>query len=111
MLLVGGKDALSGIQNITIIMAAPFTVVMVLMCVALTKDLRDDPLVHRGKRCATALEQAVEYGQQNYGDRFFVPVKPHPADQAPASGPGDHARPPENDAAEASPVERSGRAT
>ena len=48
MLLVGGNDALSGIQNITIIMAAPFTIVMVLMCVALTKDLRDDPLVHRG---------------------------------------------------------------
>ena len=52
MLLVGGGegDALSGIQNITIIMAAPFMVVMVLMCVALTKDLRDDPLVRRGQR-------------------------------------------------------------
>ena len=52
MLIVGGGegDALSGIQNITIIMAAPFVVVMVLMCVALTRDLRGDPLVRRGLR-------------------------------------------------------------
>ncbi|GAA1330899.1 BCCT family transporter [Pseudonocardia xinjiangensis] len=78
MLLVGGNDALSGIQNITIIMAAPFVLVMVLMCVALTKDLRNDPLMRRTHRCTTAIEQAVEFGTQNYGDRFYLPVKPHP---------------------------------
>jgi choline/carnitine/betaine transport len=80
MLLVGGGggDALSGIQNITIIMAAPFVIVMILMCVALTKDLRDDPLVRRGQRSTVAIEQAVEFGTTNYGDHFFVPVKPHP---------------------------------
>jgi len=70
MLLVGGGkgDALSGIQNITIIMAAPFVVVMILMCVALTKDLRNDPLVRRDQRCTVAIEQAVEFGTTNYGD-------------------------------------------
>jgi choline-glycine betaine transporter len=80
MLLVGGGegDALSGIQNITIIMAAPFAVVMVLMCVALARDLRNDPLVRRGLRSTKAIEQAVEFGEQAYGDSFFVPVKPHP---------------------------------
>jgi choline/carnitine/betaine transport len=80
MLLVGGGqgEALSGIQNITIIMAAPFVLVMIAMCVALTKDLRDDPLVQRGERCTAAIEQAVEFGTKNYGDDFFVPVKPHP---------------------------------
>jgi choline-glycine betaine transporter len=77
MLMVGGNDALSGIQNITIIMAAPFTIVMVLMCVALTKDLRKDPLMLRGHRCTEAIEKAVEFGEQNYGNEFFVPVKPH----------------------------------
>src|SRR4051794_10583794 len=79
MLLVGGGegDALSGIQNITIIMAAPFAVVMVLMCVALARDLRSDPLVRRGLRSTKAIEQAVEFGQRTYGDAFFVPVKPH----------------------------------
>jgi choline/carnitine/betaine transport len=111
MLLVGGNDALSGIQNITIIMAAPFTIVMVLMCVALTKDLRDDPLVRRGKRCTTALEQAVEFGQQKYGDRFFVPVKPH-TDQSSGSGSGRDTNsaavpPQQNDPAPLSRVDRS----
>ncbi len=111
MLLVGGNDALSGIQNITIIMAAPFTIVMVLMCVALTKDLRDDPLVHRGHRCTTAIEQAVEFGQQNYGDGFYLPVKPRPK-RVSASSSGNGAEPPatspqENNAATFFRVERS----
>ena len=85
MLVVGGGegDALSGIQNITIIMAAPFAVVMVLMCVALMKDLRDDPLVRRGQRCTVAIERAVEFGTTNYGDDFFVPVKPHQTGEIP----------------------------
>ncbi|MGQ0575262.1 MAG: BCCT family transporter [Pseudonocardia sp.] len=80
MLLVGGGQgtALTGIQNITIIMAAPFAVVMVLLCVALAKDLRDDPLVRRSDRSVQAVEQAVAYGTTNFGDRFFLPVKPHP---------------------------------
>jgi hypothetical protein len=83
MLLVGGGegDALSGIQNITIIMAAPFGLVMVLICVALARDLRNDPLVRRGLRSAQAIEQAVEFGERAYGDAFYVPVKPHPIER------------------------------
>ncbi|MEU0877462.1 BCCT family transporter [Lentzea sp. NPDC005914] len=47
MLLVGGggATALTGLQNLTIIAAAPFVLVMVVACVALVKDLRSDPLV------------------------------------------------------------------
>ena len=93
MLLVGGTNALSGIQNITIIMAAPFVLVMVVMCVALTKDVRDDPLVRRGQRGARAIEQAVEFGTQTYGDRFYLPVKPHPAVEAGDSSEASVARP------------------
>jgi choline-glycine betaine transporter len=80
MLVVGAGrgDALSGIQNITIISAAPFALVMVLLCVALARDLRDDPLMRRVRRSEQPVEQAVEYGTRNYGDEFFVPVKPHP---------------------------------
>ncbi|GAA1437707.1 BCCT family transporter [Microlunatus lacustris] len=77
MLVVGGSDALSGIQNITIIMAAPFVLVMIAMCVALYKDLRQDPLVRRGQRCEVAVEQAVEFGTERYGDGFYLLVKPH----------------------------------
>jgi choline/carnitine/betaine transport len=78
MLLVApGSEALTGIQNITIIMAAPFALVMVLLCVALTKDLRNDPLVRRDDRSVQAVEQAVTYGTENYGEKFFFTVKPH----------------------------------
>lgn len=83
MLVVGGSDALSGIQNITIIMAAPFALVMIVLCVALLKDLRQDPLVHRGARAEVVIEQAVHYGTQTYGERFRLSVKPHANDPGP----------------------------
>jgi choline/carnitine/betaine transport len=80
MLIIGaGKgDALTGIQNITIIMAAPFALVMVALCVALAKDLHDDPLMRRDRRATTAVEQAVDHGTKTYGDEFIVSVKQHP---------------------------------
>ena len=43
MLLVGGEDALTGLQTITIIAALPFVLVMVGLAVALVKDLRQRP--------------------------------------------------------------------
>jgi hypothetical protein len=81
MLVVGGSDALSGIQNITIIMAAPFVLVMIAMCVALYKDLRIDPLVLRGQRGEVAVEQAVEFGTEKYGEGFHLWVRPDPVGQ------------------------------
>jgi choline/carnitine/betaine transport len=80
MLIIGaGKgDALTGIQNITIIMAAPFALVMVVLCVALAKDLHDDPLMRRDRRATAAVEQAVDHGTKTYGDEFIVAVKQHP---------------------------------
>ena len=45
MLWAGGNDALNGLQTMTIIVAAPFVVVMVGMCVSLYLDLSRDPLV------------------------------------------------------------------
>jgi choline/carnitine/betaine transport len=80
MLIIGaGKgDALTGIQNITIIMAAPFALVMVVLCVALAKDLHNDPLMQRDRRATAAVEQAVDHGTKTYGDEFIVSVKQHP---------------------------------
>jgi choline/carnitine/betaine transport len=88
MLIVGAgqDDALTGIRDITIIMAAPFALVMVVLCVALAKDLRSDPMMRRDRRSAQAVEQAIEYGTQNYGDEFFVPVKPHPPGEKSTNG-------------------------
>ncbi|WP_083959357.1 BCCT family transporter [Streptoalloteichus hindustanus] len=59
MLLVGGSDALTGLQNMTIIAAAPFVVIMVALCVSLAKDLRTDPLVRRQEQVAAVVDQVA----------------------------------------------------
>ena len=74
----GQDEALTGIQNITIILAAPFALVMVALCIALARDLHHDPLMRRDRRAVAAVEQAVEHGTKTYGDEFVVSVKPHP---------------------------------
>nr|WP_051989714.1 BCCT family transporter [Gordonia soli] len=45
LLAISGDDALNGIQQMAIIAALPFVVVMIGMCVALYRDLRRDPLI------------------------------------------------------------------
>ncbi|MCS7482110.1 BCCT family transporter [Umezawaea endophytica] len=59
MLLVGGSNALTGLQNLTIIAALPFLVIMIGLCVSLAKDLRSDPLIRREERVAEAMEKAT----------------------------------------------------
>jgi choline-glycine betaine transporter len=104
MLVVGGSDALSGIQNITIIMAAPFVLVMIAMCIALYKDLREDPLVRRGQRAEVAIEEAVEFGTQKYGDGFYLRVKPHRADPPPDVSASSNGQTPEAVINEVDPI-------
>jgi choline-glycine betaine transporter len=57
MLLAGGADALTGLQNLTIIAALPFMVVMVGLCVSLARDLRSDPMILRQERAAEVMEE------------------------------------------------------
>jgi choline/carnitine/betaine transport len=78
MLLVGGGGdaALTGLQNLTIIAAAPFALVMVVLCVALAKDLRSDPMVLREKHAAVIVEQAVDTGNAEYDGDFCLQVAP-----------------------------------
>jgi choline/carnitine/betaine transport len=59
MLLVGGPDALTGLQNITIIAALPFVVVMIGLCVSLAKDLRSDPLIRKEERVAEVMDEVT----------------------------------------------------
>ncbi len=76
----GEEDtALTGIQQITIISAAPFALVMVALCIGLAKDLYHDPLMRRDRRAVAAVEQAIDHGTKTYGDEFVVSVKAHPA--------------------------------
>jgi len=58
MLLAGTDgDALTGLQNMTIIVAAPFAVVMIGLCWALWRDLRTDPLVVAEHEMLAALRE------------------------------------------------------
>jgi choline-glycine betaine transporter len=78
MLLVGGDEALTGLQNLTIIAALPFALVMVGLAVSLAKDVRTDPLVLRRTAAVDAVEQAVVEGITRHGDDFVLVVEPAP---------------------------------
>lgn len=79
MLLVGGSDALNGLQTITVVAALPFVVVMVGLAVALVKDLRTDPMVVRREYAAEAVDSAVIAGVTAHGDDFVFAVEKDPA--------------------------------
>jgi choline-glycine betaine transporter len=76
MLLVGGggAKALQGLQNLTIVAALPFALVMVGLAVALAKDLRTDPLMLRKAMGTEAMEAAVIEGVSTHGDDFSLVV-------------------------------------
>ncbi|MFF6780494.1 BCCT family transporter [Streptomyces sp. NPDC012510] len=78
MLLIGGGkgDALTGLQNLTILAAAPFTLVMIGLCVALTRDLRHDPLIIRRSKGKEAIETAVIAGHEKYDGDFEIRIGP-----------------------------------
>lgn len=94
MLLVGSGqgDALTGLQNLTILAAAPFVLVMVGMCVALMRDLRQDPVIVRTEMGTEAVELAVIEGHKRYDGEFEIKVGPGPGTGAEGDPLGhDHA--------------------
>ncbi|NLU67917.1 BCCT family transporter [Streptomyces sp. HNM0574] len=84
MLMIGGggDSALEGLKNLTILVAVPFCVVMVGLCIALTKDLRRDPLIVVGERGESAIETAVLAGHEQYGGDFEIQIGPVPDEAA-----------------------------
>ncbi|MEV8314230.1 BCCT family transporter [Streptomyces sp. NPDC059900] len=78
MLLIGdgSGNALTGLQNLTILVAAPFVLVMIGMCVALMRDLRHDPLIVRGEHGTEAVEKAVIAGHEQYDGDFEIRIGP-----------------------------------
>ncbi|WP_137294774.1 BCCT family transporter [Nocardioides dongxiaopingii] len=87
MLLVGGSDALDGLQQLTIVAALPFVLVMVGLCVSLVKDLRQDPLVVRREYAVDAVEQAVVAGVTSHGEDFVIRVGRDPEAAPPSPAP------------------------
>ncbi len=79
MLLISEDGAaLTGLQNLTIIAALPFALVMAAMAVSLVKDLRRDPIVLRGNYATLAIEKAVVDGISRHGEDFVLVVEQTP---------------------------------
>jgi choline/carnitine/betaine transport len=96
MLVAGGDDpseALSGLQRITIISAVPFILVMVGMCVALTKDLYRDPITLRKRLSESVVERSVRVAvDQHGGETFDIVTLPTEATAPASATPGEYAR-------------------
>ena len=78
MLLTGGETALTGLQNLTILIALPFAIILLLMAVAFLKDLRTDPAAIRNDYAESAVQNAVRRGIEEHGDDFELAVQQAP---------------------------------
>lgn len=78
MLLVGGGDALNGLQNMIIVSAIPFAGILILMMISFAKELRSDPLAIRHAYATSLLGNAVRKGVLRYGDDFDLVVRRSP---------------------------------
>jgi choline-glycine betaine transporter len=85
MLLAGGdepSEALAGLQRVTIVAALPFVVVMLLLCFALVKDLRRDPLQLHKRLATSVVDRAIRTGvEQHRGVQFDLVTKHDCADK------------------------------
>lgn len=84
MLLAGGDDpsaALNGLKNITIVSALPFAVVMFLLCFALVRDLRRDPVSLRTRLAESVVERAIRSGVDEHGGAQFDLVTKQECDE------------------------------
>ena len=79
ILLVSGEEGsgLTALQNVTIIAALPFAVIMALMMVAFMKDLHRDPLILRDEYAERAVRHSVRTGLEEYGDDFALVPAPY----------------------------------
>jgi choline/carnitine/betaine transport len=74
MLLLGGEAALDGLETLTILAGAPFAVIMVGLCVALARDLRNDPMMVADRRVRRRLRRQTSQEME-------APVAGEDADQ------------------------------
>jgi len=72
----GDPTALTGLQDLTTVVALPFAIVMGAMCVSLYKDLRSDPMILREDRGTVLVDDAVDAGMEKHGDEFGLVVEP-----------------------------------
>ncbi|WOF22991.1 BCCT family transporter [Microbacterium betulae] len=79
LLVAGGREGsgLTALQNVTIIAALPFAVIMAFMMIAFMKDLRRDPLILRDVYAERAVRHSVRTGLEEYGGDFALVPAPY----------------------------------
>lgn len=92
MLVIADSDdlggALTGLQALTTVVALPFMIVMVMMCVSLYRDVRSDPITVRADLGVELVEGAVLQGVARHEGEFELvtsPIEPagdEPVDRA-----------------------------
>lgn len=74
LLLVGGENALSGLQSIMVASSLPFAIIIIGMCVSMGKDLANDPAMIRRRYAKDAIRRGVKAGIEEHGDDFVFGV-------------------------------------
>ncbi|GAA1853117.1 BCCT family transporter [Brevibacterium marinum] len=74
MLLLGDASALEGLQQLVIVTAVPFAIIMLFIILAWYKELRTDPLALRRQYAQNAVDNAVVAGADRFGDDFALQV-------------------------------------
>lgn len=80
MLVIADSDdlggALTGLQALTTVVALPFMIVMVMMCVSLYRDVRRDPIIVRENLGVELVEGAVVQGTALHEGEFALVTTP-----------------------------------
>ncbi|GAA2117332.1 BCCT family transporter [Kocuria atrinae] len=75
MLLVGGSDALQGLQDLVTVAALPFAIILLALIPAFLRDLSTDPMTLRHRYGRKALDNAVRQGMDQHGDDFAIEIR------------------------------------
>ncbi|VXC06270.1 BCCT family transporter [Nocardioides sp. AX2bis] len=76
MLAVGGNNALSGLQRVTVVASVPFVLVILALCLSLYRDLRHDPIIVRERAGVALVEVAVTSGADRHDGGFELVTAP-----------------------------------
>ncbi|MEX5301770.1 BCCT family transporter [Kocuria sabuli] len=75
MMLAGGSDALTGMQNLVTVSALPFAVVVAFLMISFYKELHNDPATIRARFATAAVRNAVVQGIEKHGNDFALRVR------------------------------------
>lgn len=81
LLMIGGKNALSGLQSLMVVSALPFAFIVIGIMIAWSRDLSTDPYIIRQKYARAAIAKGVRRGIDEYGDDFVFGTSEVPAEE------------------------------